>query len=398
MVFSRFCAPLFLAFVGALIFSRSVQAANSLVFWNSQQSSEVVASFVKDFSKKTGTPVDVNWIIHSDYRSSLLRHSFDGDLPDIALVPGDFLSMGAELKLSEIPASAQDKSILANAKAAGEYDGRSLGAPVIWGNHLMLYYNRDLVKTPATSFAELEKQAIDLRAKGVKPLGMNFGEMYWLVPFLGAYGGWPLDKQGGITLNTKPMEMALEFYYGLVSKKLTEKPCRYDCTYERFVSGEFAYNMTGDWNYKDLKEKMGDKLGVSVLPAIDGRPMVPMFSSYVLIFPNNGLSGPKREVLLKFLKFMQSPEMQRRWALEAKLFPVSERVFKEVTAKADDNMKASLQQLKMAKAMPNERNMAFAWEGMAKGFSGRYNGRISSEEAAILMQAHALRVAQRAGQ
>lgn len=386
------------AFLLALAASGFVYSATSLVFWNSQQSSDVVSSIVKGFVKKTGTPVDVNWIIHSDYRSSLLRHSFDGDLPDIALVPGDFLSMRTELKLSEIPLTALDKSILPNALAAGEYEGIVLGAPVIWGNHLMLYYNRDVIKTPATSFSELEAQAADLRAKGIKPLGMNFGEMYWLVPFLGAYGGWPLDKQGGITLNTKPMEQALEFYYGLVKKKLTEKQCRNDCTYERFVSGEFAYNMTGDWNYKDLKEKMGDKLGVTVLPSIDDKKMIPMFSSYVLIFPNNGLNGPKRNVLLKFLKYMQSPDTQKRWAIEGKLFPVNEKIFKEVTEKADANMKASLQQLKQSRAMPNERNMAFAWEGMAKGFSARYNGRVTSEEASILMQAHALRVAQRAGQ
>lgn len=386
-----------LVLILSLGISTIAHSANSLVFWNSQQSSDVVSSIVKGFVKKTGTPVDVNWIIHSDYRSSLLRHSFDGDLPDVALVPGDFLSMRAELKLSPIPSAALDRAILPNALAAGEYEGVVLGAPVVWGNHLMLYYNRDLIKVPATSFSELEAQAADLRAKGVKPLGMNFGEMYWLVPFLGAYGGWPLDKQGGITLNTKPMEQALDFYYGLVKKKLTDKQCRNDCTYERFVSGEFAYNMTGDWNYKDLKEKMGDKLGVTVLPTIDSKPMVPMFSSYVLIFPNDGLNGPKKAALLKFLKYMQSAETQKRWAIEGKLFPVNEKIFKEVTDKADDNMKASLQQLKQARAMPNERNMAFAWEGMAKGFSGRYNGRVTSEEASILMQAHALRVAQRAG-
>lgn len=396
---SQICRGLrFTCLILALGCSSVVYSANTLVFWNNQQSADVVVAISKGFTKKSGIAVDVNWISQSDYKSSLLRHSLDGDLPDVALVPGDFLSMAKELKLSEIPSSVQSAGLIPTAAEGGLYEEKMMGAPVIWGNHLMLFYNRDMIKTPAKTFAELEVQAVELRQKGVKPFGMNFGEMYWLVPFLGAYGGWPLDKQGNITLNSKAMAQALDFYYGLANKGLTEKKCRTDCIHERFSNGEFAYTMAGDWGFKDFEEKMGNKFGVTLLPMIDNKPLVSMFSSYVLVFPNNGLAGPKREALLKFIKYMQSVEVQRRWANEGKLFPVVETVFKEVTAKADTNTKASLEQLRLARAMPNERNMAFAWEGMAKGFSGRYNGRISSEDAALLMQAHALRVAQRAGQ
>lgn len=384
--------------LAALLGSLLAQAGTTIVFWNNQQASDIVNSISRDFTRKTGVTVDASWISHPDYRASLLRHALDGDLPDVAMVPADFLSMAPELTLSKIPPGVQMPGLLPGPIEAGTYGDDVLGAPVTWGNHLMLFYNRDLIKTPARTFAELEKQAVELRAKGIKPLGMNFGEMYWLAPFMGAYGGWPINDRGQLYLKTPATVMALEFYFGLVDKGLTLKECRTDCANERFTRGEFAYAIAGDWMYRDVSEKMGKRLGVTVIPMIDDKVVTPMFSSYVLIFPNNSLSGPKKDALIKFIRYMQSPEVQRRWAYEGKLFPVTEKVFKEMTSKADDNLKGSLAQLKLARPMPNARRMAFAWEGMAKGFSGMYNGRLTSVEAASVMQTHAERVARRAGE
>lgn len=383
----------------AMLACTAVSAAgNGIVFWNNQQASDIVNAICRDFTRKTGIPVDSSWISQADYRASLLRHALDGDLPDVAMVPADFLSMAPELTLSVIPAGVQVKGLLPGPVEAGTYGDQVLGAPVTWGNHLMLFYNRDLVKTPARTFAELEQQAVELRARGVKPLGINFGEMYWLAPFMGAYGGWPINDQGQLYLRTPATVQALEFFFGLVDKGLTLKECRTDCANERFVRGEFAYAIAGDWMYRDVQEKMGKKLGVTTIPMIDNRVVTPMFSSYVLIFPNKSLEGPKKDALIKFIRYMQSPEVQRRWAYEGRLFPVTEKVFKEMTAKADENLKGSLAQLRLARPMPNARRMAFAWEGMAKGFSGMYNGRLNAVEAAKVMQTHAERVAKRAGE
>lgn len=380
-----------------LLTAACAQAGNAtLVFWNNQQASDVVASICADFTRRTGIKVDVSWINQANYRTSLLRHALDKDLPDVALVAGDFLAMDKELNLSEIPSALQDRGLIANAVVSGRYKGAMLGAPVIWGNHLMLFYNRDLVKNPARTFAELEMQNTVFHQRGIKALSMSFGEMYWFVPFLGAFGGWPLDANGSIWLNTPATVEALDFYFSLADKGLTQKDCLNTCILERFTRGEFAYAIAGDWDYRGLEEKMGNKLGVATLPTIGKRELVPMFSSYVLIFPERSLAGPKRKELARFLKYMQSPAVQRRWANEAHLFPVNHKIFSEVTKAADANVKASLAQLHLSRAMPNDRAMAFAWEGMAKGFSAMFNGRLKSVEAAQLMQAHAERMGKRA--
>ena len=72
---------------------------------------------------------------------------------------------------------------------------------------------------------------------------------------------------------------------------------------------------------------------------------------------------------------------------ETSHLPVNAAVYRDVLAKADDNLKASLNQLKLARAMPNDRGMAFAWEGLAKGFSAMYQGHVTAAEAATSVDA-----------
>ena len=371
-------------------------AAPTLVFWNSQQNSELLAAIAADFSKSTGIKIETNWLNQADLRGSLLRHATDGDLPDVALVPTDFLALDKELKYSDVPAQGKASDLVPNAARSGYFEGRNLGAPMFWGNHLMLYYNRSLVSKPARTLTEMAQQVKGLQAKGVRTLGMNFGEMYWMVPFYGGYGGWPVDAKGAITLDTPAMVKTLETYFGLISRGITPKECHADCALDRFISGEFAYAINGDWAMRELHDALGDKLGVTTLPQLEGgKNLVPMYSGYVLAFPGQSLKGPKRDALLKFMRYMQSAQVQRRWFDETSHLPVNATVYRDVLAKADDNEKASLNQLKLARAMPNDRGMAFAWEGLAKGFSAMFQGRVSAAEAAKIMQQHADRAQRR---
>lgn len=382
---------IFCCFAGSL-----AAATTTLSFWNNQQASGPAKAIAEDFFKHSGIKVETTWIIQADYRTQLLRHMADGTPPDVALVAADFLAMDKELRLSTLPSGAASRDVVENALPGGVYEGRQLGAPIVWGNQLMLYYNRSFVTQPATNFAEMLQQAPALKARGVKPLGMNFGEMYWMVPFLGAYGGWPLNAKGAITLDSPAMAQTLDTYFGLVKQGLTLKECRIDCALDRFMDGEFAYSINGDWAYLALLDALGDKLGVTTLPAIDTKhPLVPMFSAYVLIFPNHSLEGPKRAALLKFLHYMQSAEVQRRWFQEAKLLPVNKQIYREIATHDSPYLKTALAQLRQARAMPNDRGMAFAWDGMAKGYSAYYNDLANARQAATLMQQHAEKAAHR---
>ncbi len=96
------------------------------------------------------------------------------------------------------------------ALAAVELNGQHWGVPISNGNHLMLYYNKDLVPTPPADTDDLLAMADDLKAQGVTPLVYNQTEPFWLVPWLGGFGGAVFAEDGVTpTLNTPEMVATL---------------------------------------------------------------------------------------------------------------------------------------------------------------------------------------------
>lgn len=358
---------------------------------------DVIKRLCRSFSAETGIEIRTRSFAGPDYAPALLEKVASDTLPDVALVPADMLALDRELRFSEIPESLQSHALVPNAMTAGVQEGRMLGVPISWGNHLMLYYNKDLVSRPATTFDEMAQQAPALKARGIKVLGMNFGEMYWFVPFLGAYGGWPLNARGELMLHSPATAQALQFYFGLAARGLTEKDCDNKCALQRFANGEFAYSIGGDWMYKELSSRLGRRLGVTTLPLVDGRTPRPMYSSYLLVFPAHSLQGRNGPQLARFLTYMQQPAQQKRWAEQAGLLPVDKVVFSRTVAQASPTMQASLRQLQQARPMPNSRLMAAAWIGMAQGFQAMREGRADAPHAALIMQLQAKKAARQAG-
>lgn len=375
-----------LAALTLLPLAQAEATKQTITMWDNQVSRTAIEEICRLFKKKTGIHVETTWVSQADYKSLLLGHAVSGNLPDMVMVPADYLGNDRELAFSEIPASLK-KGIVQNAAEIAYFEGRLLGVPTTWGNHLMLFYNRSIVATPATSFEELALQAPELKAKGSAPLAMSYNEMYWMVPFLGAFGAWPLDPSGSVALNNPPVVEALRFYNDLSRNGLTNKDCHHDCILEGFVKGEYAYAIGGDWMISEMEQKLGKNFGIAKLPTIGKRELRPMYSATLIAFPGKSLDGPKRRILLQFAQHLLGREAQTIWA-QSKLFPVNEGVFRTFSMKAEPNMQASLVQLKTARAMPNDRAMAFAWAGMAKGFSALKRGK-SAEDAAALMQSHA---------
>lgn len=370
-----------------------VALAERIVLWHNQDTPEPLASILADFTRDTGISVEAAWIVERDFKALLLRHREEKTLPDVMMVPADYLGLDKDLRFSEVSRHGLNSDLMPKALASAFFEGRELAVPVMWGNHLMLFWNRSLVERPARSFAEMTAQAPSLRARGIKVLALSYSEMYWLVPFFGAFGGWPVDDSGAPTLDTRAVQQGLQFYADLATTGLVDRKCTHECIAERFARGEFAYAIGGDWMIRDLKARLGNRFGIAVLPRIGERDLVPMFSSHVLAFPGRSLSGSKQAALLRFARYMQSEAVQQRWA-RARMFPVNARVFNRLAVSPDADTRAALAQMQLARAMPNCRGMAFAWVGMARGFALLQKGR-SPAEAAASMQTWAKKMAQR---
>ncbi|MAZ65843.1 MAG: hypothetical protein CMF25_01905 [Kangiellaceae bacterium] len=368
-----------------------------LVFWNSQNEKEYVQTLAEEFSLATDIEVEVNWIHNQDYKTTLLLHAYEGDFPDVALVPADFLGVHRHLKLSPLSPSLIHNYVPEKIQSAASIEGKLYGVPVFWGNHLMLYYNKKYVDEPAKNWDELVDSRSVLTKRGAKnALALNINEMYWFVPFLGAFGGWPMDGSK-IDLNSSSMKQSLVFYRYLLNAGIIPKDCDSICVHDGFKRGESAYSISGDWAYKDFEKSLGNDFGVAILPSVGNKPMVSMYSTYVLVFPGSGLEGPKRQALEKFISYMHSKHVQRSWFSEAGLLPVREDVYKEVIKNADKNLSASLAQLSLSREMPVEPGMSYAWEAMVKGVTRFLRGIYTVEKATMMMQQQAIRDAKRNG-
>lgn len=340
---------------------------------------------LKQFEQESGYKVNLVFVNVNDLKQILIKGSFNNSLPDVVLAPSDFVSLASRIKLSKLPPALLSPDLMPDALSSMQYNGDYYGAPVISGNHLMLFYNKKYVQNPAKTWQELQAQAPELRAQGIEPIGWNYQEMYWFSSFATTLGGSPLID-GHPALNSHPYADALFFYKGLADSGLIKSTCGYDCAQKDFQEQLFAYTINGDWALADFERALGEDLGIALIPAIGDRPFRPFFSTVGLMFPGNSLQGKKGKALAALALFFQNRRFQDTLFDKQRFLPANQYSFKQVEAAASSNIKMLLKQLAQAVPMQPDPIMANAWIGMRKGFERYMAGISSANEAAEYMQ------------
>ena len=160
-------------------------------------------------------------------------------------------------------------------------DGTLWGAPVSFGNQLMLYWNKELAgdAAPADTDALIAK-AKELTGDGNYGLVFNQTESFWMFPWLGGFGGSVFAEDGVTpTLDTEAMTNTLQFMYDLkYTDKIMPAEADYNVADGLFKDGKAAMIINGDWTLgaysapPDDPEApgLGDNLGVAPIPQITG--------------------------------------------------------------------------------------------------------------------------------
>lgn len=344
-------------------------APNSLValeftVWHSyaeSSSKEFLEVAESQLSQKTKHKIQFEYIDNAQVKPALIKAKLENKLPSAVIAAADFVGMHEMIKLSpvSIPVLASPEQVQTTS-----IEGTNYGVPVTGGNHLLFFYNRDLVKKTVETFADLQKFAKkrpELSKKG--PLiTWNTDEPFWIAAFLGAYKVRPVQK-GKIKLQTQQMQEGLRNYYDLL-KRLGLKDCDYGCAIEAFRKGEAAFHINGIWAYGELKEHFGSQLGVSRLPTLQGKRLRPMMSTVALMFPDNSLKEDPTNTLKTLAEVMQSEEVQQAY-VEAGYIAINPKVS---LPKQDPNWQAVVDQLQDAVPMPSEAEMVFVWEALRKGW------------------------------
>ncbi|MGY5453337.1 sugar ABC transporter substrate-binding protein [Agarivorans sp. MS3-6] len=369
----------------SLTYSCFAVATTKVTLWNAHNPSAYLDAAIQQYEQSHDVLIEKNNFLSEKLREEVLNQARTNTLPDILYVPSDFVGMHDLISLTPVPKDWLLPTTDARVLGAGYTDGHQYGIPLFQGNHLVLYYNKSLVKQPVDNWSELLKQQSQFTEKGLQTIVWNYSEMYWFIPFLTAFDGWPIDN-GKVTLDTPQMRSALAYYKQLKDLGLVDPNCDHDCSVQRFKDGEAAYMINGDWIYNDLKQNLGEQLGVSLLPNIEGKPMLPMFSGYVLSFPRLSTSDHNYQHIKSFALYMQSNAAQDIIYREGGLLPSNVDVLQQQTAEQTENDKNMLKQMESTKAMPSDREMTIVWLAIQRGFNRYLEHHYSIDQATQLMQ------------
>lgn len=343
------------------------------------------------FAAQENIEVERLWSAQGDLRVNLIELIERNSAPDVVLIPADHIGQYRLMNYSAVAGDLVNAKVASNLWQSVSNNNVFYGVPIIQGNHLMLYYNKRLVNNVADTWAELLQQKKRYQADTSHETGEHFmawsyDEMYWFVPFYGAFGGQTLTD-GKITLDNEAMAQALDFYKNLKDEGLPESECNYDCARRLFISGNLAYTVNGDWAFKEFREKLGDDLGIAMLPAISStQPLAPYYSTHALAFPNNSLHGEKQKELIKLITFFQSKETQKHIWKTLGVLPVESSVINTISVSADSSEKLMLSAMKHAIPMPTEEAMTIVWSALRKGMLRHQMGVLNAKEASKLMQ------------
>lgn len=342
-----------------------------------------MSHFFEEFKKSSGVDVQFAKVETSDLKMEILTRADARSLPDAIIVPGDLLGLTVA-SFSDVPEQWISQQTNTKNRQHGMVSGALKGIPLIAGNHLVLYYNKALIRNPARNWEVLKSQKSQLPV-GKQLIAWSYNEMFWIIPFLGAYDAYPFES-GKVRLRGEGIVKAFEFYKDLAKSGYVQHQCHYQCAFDKFVAGNLAYTINGSWSLGGFNKALGQDLGILALPDIGTRQMRPYSSVHALAFPNNSVSSEKREGLKKLAEYLQSASIQQRIWNELNGLPVHAQVMEGIKSSADENLRSLILQLENSEPMPNEAEMSIIWEALLMGFN-RYQGdAMTAQQASEYMQ------------
>lgn len=347
--------------------------------------SDGIKNILQKFGELNGINIRAEFLGVDELKPKMMAMVETQNVLDAVIAPSDNVGMHPFLNYSEVSTSLFTTPIPERIWACGLSDGKFYGAPILQGNYLLLFYNKSLVSKPPKDWEDLVNPIQRLKEKGITTLVWHHNSSYLFLPFLDAFGGWPF-KDGKVTLNSPGMVKALSFYKDLRVANGLDLGCDFYCARDQFKAGKAAYILTGIWDAKELHAALGDNLGIAALPNVNGKTMVSPFSTYVMLFPNQGLAGKERDALIKLVNYLQSTTVQQEIWDQSEAIPVTPAAFEYAQASAKGYVKQSLELMANTKPVPADPAMSLIWDAIYKGKARHQAGGMSAERAAMYMQ------------
>lgn len=377
-------------------------AAVELQMWDQEEAENtaVIDSWIATFQQQNPNVKIVRQTYpNEDLRTKFTMAATGGQAADIVWGPNDIAGGFTTAGIIQPVDNFVDLSAFTpQAVEAVRLNGKAMGVPATYGNHLLLMYNKSVLPNPPKTTDELIEMAKAHSNESENKFGfvMFQNEPFWLAPILGGFGGWPLeikdDGTASITLNTDPMKASLAFIHDLKFKhKVVPPECDYDCAKGLFLEEKAPLHINGDWSVKEYRQKLGAKLGVAPLPIVSetNTPMTPMVSGRYM-FVNAQLTPDKANAVKNFLMFLTSKPIQVEVATRLERIPVTLEAQSDAAVTSLPAVKEVLDAAANGKPMPAQTEMRAAWDAMRPVQQRVMSGSLEPSAAAEVMQQSAM--------
>ena len=218
-----------------------------------------------------------------------------------------------------------------------------------------LYVNNALV-APDVAVSDAASMLAAAQADPALGIGQynSLYHLYWGIP---AFGGQLLAPDGVVVLEQN--NGATDYLNWLIAMDQTPGTfidVDYGALIDRFKKGEFAYFVDGPWSMGELRQALGDNLGVIRLPAGTAGPAQPWLSADgVMINPR--ISTEQQGLALTFAQELTSAESGAILAQIASRLPAN----RNANVGGDPLLQGFMQQAANAHAMPTIPEMNAVW-------------------------------------
>ncbi|RUS46539.1 maltose ABC transporter substrate-binding protein [Cohnella sp. AR92] len=337
----------------------------TLVVWETKEMMARMEEIGKEFTAKYNIPVKVEEVSEADQINKLINDGPAGVGPDIVIYPHDNLGKAVAAGLILPNDYFEEETKAENSEAsikAFTFDGVLYGYPRSVETYAM-FYNKDLVQTPAKSYDEIIEFAKTFNDPKNNKYALLFEQnFYYQYSFLATPGGYVYGN-GGIDTN----DIGLNNDAAIAGAKLYQKlheiipmktaDATFDVKKGLFTSGKLAYDINGPWAIADYK-KSGVNFGIAPLPTIDGKPNVSF--SGVKGFSVSSFSKYPNAAKL-FTRFATTKEEQLKDFQELGTLPSNKEAAADPAVTADPLLIGILEQFSNSTPMPAVPQMGNVW-------------------------------------
>ncbi len=328
-------------------------------------------------------------------REDFLTSSLAGQAPELLWTVADHVGpFTASNTIMALDGVVDTSGYLPNAVAAVQAGGATYGVPISYGNHLMLYTNKTLVpECPADSDALLAAAKANT-GDGNYGLVFNQTESFWLVPFLGGYGGRVFAEDGVTpTLNTEAMTNALSYMKGLkYTDQVMPAEADYNVADGMFKNGApgatqpdanaslapsatpaptgvAAMIINGDWTLGAYAELFGDQLNVCPIPQITGADWPAPYAAGAFYMIAKGVAddAAKLAAVTDFVSWSTDKDNQVAMVEQLRRLPANNEAIADPVVAGDTFLAGSAAAIQHAIPQPTNLEMRCVFDSMTAG-------------------------------